>query len=330
MSYLHDELMPDAHDKFSLSYLIDDTSEEEEEEVEWAELEEQFVAMYAYWKDKWRWKWQHEQVNWLMHVEKLTHQDMFDRTYWMSLNAFNTLLELLWGYITFDILKSLNSCNDPIYPKLVLTTGLHWLAGGSYLDIKEVYNFSRSSYYWCRDTFLDAVLDCEALAIKFPEMPEEIEQVWARFEAKSSQRVMQGCVGALDGLLARICCPTATESDGNPRAYHSGHYNDYGLNVQAICDSCLRFLFFAVTAPGWLSDLYAFEDCSLGQIINNLPDGVYIMADAAYMLSEHILVPFTGGNWEEPDKNMYNYFLSQLCIQIEMAFGLLQNKYTFL
>ena len=169
--------MPDAHDKFSLSYLIDGTSEEEEEEVECAELEEQFVAMYAYWKDERRWKWQHERVNWSMHVEKLTHQDMFDRTYQMSLNAFNTLLELLRGYITFDILKSLNSCDDPIYPELVLATGLCWLAGGSYLDIKEVYNFSRSSYYQCRDTFLDAVLDCEALAIKFPEMPEEIEQV---------------------------------------------------------------------------------------------------------------------------------------------------------
>ena len=141
---------------------------------------------------------------------------------------------------------------------------------------------------------------------------------------------MRGCVGAMDGLLAHICCPTAKESDGNPRAYHSGHYNDYGLNVQAICDSRLQFLFFMVTAPGQSSDLYAFEDCSIGQIINNLPDGVYIMVDAAYMLSEHILVPFTGGDREEPDKDTYNYFLSQLHIQIEMAFELLQNKWSIL
>jgi hypothetical protein len=39
---------------------------------------------------------------------------------------------------------------------------------------------------------------------------------------------------------------------------------------------------------------------------------VYIVADAAYMLSEHAIVPFTGGDQFDPSKDMFNYYLSQL------------------
>jgi hypothetical protein len=104
----------------------------------------------------------------------------------MSFDAFNTLLELLCPAITCDIIKSLNSCPKPIFPEFVLASGLRWLAGGSYLDQKDVYGFSRSLYYRVQDVFLHAVLNCDALAIKFPDTAEELESVRVRFEAKST------------------------------------------------------------------------------------------------------------------------------------------------
>jgi hypothetical protein len=79
----------------------------------------------------------------------------------------------------------LNSCPEPIFPELVLASGLPWLAGGSYLDQHHVYGFSRSSYYRVQDVFLDPVLNCDALAIKFPDTAEELESVPVQFEAKS-------------------------------------------------------------------------------------------------------------------------------------------------
>jgi hypothetical protein len=121
---------------------------------------------------------------------------------------------------------------------------------------------------------------------------------------------MRGCVGAIDGLLARIKCPSVNESNGNPRLYHSGHYNANGLNVQAICDFWLCFLFFVVTKPGGSSDFIAYEKLSIKDVIENLPDGIYIVADAAYMLTQHIIVSFTGGNWQDAAKDAYNYYLS--------------------
>jgi hypothetical protein len=41
-------------------------------------------------------------------------------------------------------------------------------------------------------------------------------------------------------------------------------------------------------------------------------------------------VPFTGGDRQSADKDTFNYFLSQLRIRIEMAFGLLTNKWRIL
>ena len=118
-----------------------------------------------------------------------------------------------------------------------MAIGLRWLAGGSYLDIKTAYGCSASSVYRCRDIFVHAVNKCEALKIKFPETQEEFETVRKAFKRKSTGGIMKGCVGAIDGLLATIICPSRDDAGGNPRSYYSGHYNQYGLNVQAVCDA---------------------------------------------------------------------------------------------
>jgi hypothetical protein len=141
---------------------------------------------------------------------------------------------------------------------------------------------------------------------------------------------MQGCIEAMDGMFAKIQQPSRADSNFNPRSFHSGHYNDYRVNVQAICDACLRFLNFAVVAPGRTGDLVAYELMTIHEAIEKLPPGYYIVADAAYMLTEHVLVPFTGGDRSASDKDTFNYYLIQLRIRIEMAFGLLTNKWRVL
>ena len=56
-------------------------------------------------------------------------------------------------------------------------------------------------------------------------------------------------------------------------------------------------------------------------IINNLPTGIFVVADAAYTLLEHLLVPFIGCMADDPDRDAYNFYTSQMRIRIEMAFG---------
>jgi hypothetical protein len=248
----------------------------------------------------------------------------------MSLEAFNSLTMVLHPFIAVDIIRSRSNTTEPLYPKLVMAIGLRWLAGGSFLDLKISYGCSRACIFRCRDLFINAVNLCEQLKIKFPETAEEFEATRKGFKAKSSHGIMRGCVGAIDGLLATIKCPSMADSEGNPRSYYSGHYNEHGLNVQAVCDARCRFIFFSVAAPGKTPDQLAFERTSLFQVVQKLPLGLYIVADAAYTLTDQILVPYTGSQRENPEKDAYNFFLSQLRIRIEMSFGLLTTKFRIL
>jgi hypothetical protein len=94
-----------------------------------------------------------------------------------------------------------------------------------------------------------------------------------------------------------------------------------------MCDARLRFHLFAVVAPGQTNDAVAYEATGLHDIIDKFPSGLYIVGDAAYVLTEHLLVPFTGSCRQDADKDSYNFFLSQLRIRIEMSFGLLTAKW---
>ena len=118
---------------------------------------------------------------------------------------------------------------------------------------------------------------------------------------------------------------------GNPKAFFSGHYLSYGLNRQALCDACLRFMYFAVIAPGKVNGAIAIQKCSdLLDAIKNLPFGHYMVGDAAYDLTDQLLTPFVGSQGSHPDRDAFNFYSSQLRIRIEMADGRMVNKWWIL
>ena len=83
-------------------------------------------------------------------------------------------------------------------------------------------------------------------------------------------------------------------SRDNPRAYYSGHYCCFGFNVQAVCDSNLKFIYMAVALPGGSPDVTAYRECSLHDLIENLPGKFHIVGDPAYILTEKLLIPYSG------------------------------------
>jgi DDE superfamily endonuclease len=174
--------------------------------------------------------------------------------------------------------------------------------------------------------FLEAVNACPELDISMPVTLPDVQKVADEFAAVSTANLVCGCVGCIDGFLAITKQPTMKESSNNPRAFYSGHYGVYGLNVQAVCDINCRFLFFGVIAPGKCGDQVAFERTPLLDYIKLLPDGFYIIGDAAYSVGEKMLTPFTGGHRSDPTKDAYNFFLSQLRIRIEMSLVCLQTS----
>jgi hypothetical protein len=200
------------------------------------------------------------------------------------------------------------------------------LGGSNYADIRIIGKMSNPSFYASLWKVIHAINHCPHLQIKLPSTPQELRNVQLGFETRSDLRVMAGCVGALDGWLCVLNNPRLTDAL-NTSDYFSGHYHTYGLNVQAMCDSECKFLYFDILNPGWSSDWTAYGTCSLRTWIENLPDNLFVAADNAYVCSEHLIVPFSGSNRGADDNSNFNFYLSQLQIRIEMAFGLLVGKW---
>jgi hypothetical protein len=158
---------------------------------------------------------------------------------------------------------------------------------------------------------------------------DELPLLQAGFKNISYSGVMDGFIGALDGYLMRIAAPSQAEC-GNVGAYFSGHYCTYGVNVQAMCDADCRFLFFALASPGKTNDIVALRKTSLSAWIESLPPGFFVAADCAYSITEHLVAPYSGPQRYSEWCDNFNFFLSQIRIRIEMAFGLLVTKWHIL
>ena len=269
-------------------------------------------------------RWSPPRLIWSDYVAELTHQNEFNVTFRMSISSFNKLVDLLRLELLVDESQShrASSGSGPVLPELVVAMSLRWLAGGQWQDIKKVYGVSRSHFYFLRRKFMNAIMACPTLKIRLPDSSDidALQKLASQFEATASRPVFRGCVGALDGLTALIKAPSSNEAE-NVLAFYSGHYKHDSLNVQAMSNHCGKFLYFAVAAPGSFPDAKALALTQLQQWIDSLPHGFYVLADNAYIISEHVLIPFSGSQRNVPQNSCYNYFLSQLRIRIEQAFG---------
>jgi DDE superfamily endonuclease len=267
---------------------------------------------------------------WTEYVAQLIHQNEFAVTFRMSLLSFNKLVEILRESLEVHECQARRSSktNGPILPELVVAMSLRWLAGGQWQDIKKVYGVSKCHFYYLRSKFMNAIIGCSALDIWLPDSSDNdaLQALALQFERKASVPVFRGCVGALDGMTVFIKAPTALEAE-NVLAYYSGHYKHDSLNVQALSDYRGKFLYFAVAAPGSFPDANALSLTRLQKWIDSLPAGFYVVADNAYTISEHVLIPFSGSQRHVPQNSSYNYFLSQLRIRIEQAFGQFSVKW---
>ena len=71
-----------------------------------------------------------------------------------------------------------------------------------------------------------------------PKTHTEFESAAKQWDSLSSSGgMMYGVIVVIDGWL---CTTITTEDITNPADYFSGHYQRYGINVQAICDDYLR------------------------------------------------------------------------------------------
>ena len=206
-------------------------------------------------------RWKQSRINWNQHLEMLRHTKGFQSRYHMSEPSFNKLVNILRSDISVDVNQSMRSSsgNGPITPEMIVGAGLRFLGGELHKSIADVYRINVRSSNTIVDKFLDAVEKSSALAIKIPTTTDELKKSaddWN--ELSGAFGIYYGVVGAIDGWLACIEKPTIS----NATDYFSGHYYQcFGLNIQAVCDSNLRFIYFCVAAPGRANDSRVFGRC---------------------------------------------------------------------
>ena len=79
-----------------------------------------------------------------------------------------------------------------------------------------------------------------------------------------------------------------------------------------------------------MGDGQALCKCGLFDLVENIPFGFCVIADAAYPATKCLLPMFYGANKTNPVYDKYNYMASKCHIRIKMAFGKMKTKWRIL
>ena len=135
--------------------------------------------------------------------------------------------------------------------KLALT--LRMLAGGSYLDLSLLYEMgTHYAYDIFHDVLENWILYLMIILLKSMVLimndDERLQKVALEF-ARSSDGLLAGCIGAIDGWIVKIRKPSLRDGVTNPSSFYS-RKGYFGLNVVAIVDKRKRILYRVIRSRG--------------------------------------------------------------------------------
>ena len=213
--------------------------------------------------------------------------------------------------------------------KVALT--LRMMAGATYLDMYLWSNVS--TFHICKifnhvtKNWINAALSID---IYDDVMGNEnkLHEIINAF-SKTSDGILTGCIGALDGWLVPILCPKLSEVN-NPGKYFA-RKGFYALNVQVICDKEKRVTWRSIGQIGSIHDSRAFNITSLAAYLKRnvqkfIEAGVYFVGDSAYALRPYLLTPYDNAGPGSKD-DVFNYFLSRNRIYVECVFGEVNRRF---
>lgn len=257
---------------------------------------------------------------------------VFRRCYRMTQESFWNLLEIIGKHLP-SYVNEKQVPNGPITKAARLSMALRYFAGGDPLDISCIHKVSTVEVTRSVWFVVNAVNKTKQLDIVFPTDHAEQQLIAEGFKRKSTIG-LSNCVGAIDGVLVWTHKPSKPDIKKQPFGdgkMYCGRKHKFGLNMQAICDSQQRFLDVSICNPGSASDYYCWHYSSFREKClkdNFLANGLCLYGDCAYVSTPFMMTPYV----RVPDDatDAYNYFHSQLRINIECAFGVLVHRWGIL
>lgn len=212
-----------------------------------------------------------------------------------------------------------------------LSMAIRWFAGGDPLDILQVHGVSYQQVYLSVWIITDAINACKKIRMVFPTDYAKQFEIANGFK-EISKVDFPSCLGCIDGMLVWMNKPNlrSTKEVGiGPKKFFCGRKKKFGINLQAICDHKRRFIDIDVRHPGSTSDYLCFTTSRIHQRILSDPNlihpSLHFFGDSAYVNTPFMATPFKGTH--SGVKDAYNYYHSQLRINIECAFGMLVHRW---
>ena len=200
--------------------------------------------------------------------------------------------------------------------------------------------------------FTDDFVTIEEYKLYFPISPSQVDELkrqrLSHEFSKLSRGVVQGCLGAGDGIVIKIQKPTNKETENAKEFWNrkgvcalcvcvvnncvlclfAGYY---AVVLQAVCDADRIFTYASCQTYGNTHDSLAFDMSALGQALSKgeLRHPYFIVGDEAYRCTNHVLTPFSGSKLSR-DKDSFNFYQSRMRIPIECSFGSLTQRWGIL
>jgi DDE superfamily endonuclease len=225
------------------------------------------------------------------------------------------------------------SKNGLIPTEICLSAAIRYFAGGRPEDIAISHGISHSEVFYSCWKVVDAVNKCPDLAFSYPECHEKQKELALAFQAKSAAGI-DCCAGAVDGMLLWIERPTAADCElahCGSKKFFCGRKHKFGLNMQATCDAEGKFLDVSIGHSASTSDFLAFSTSKFQKKIEMpgfLAPGLCIFGDLAYVNNGYFMTPFK--SVKSGIKDTFNFYHSQLRINIECAFGMFVGRWGIL
>lgn len=156
--------------------------------------------------------------DWDFLVNNLLFEGQFKHYFRMSMQSFEKLSLMFGPGLLTDAKQSMCRSGGvrPLNPDEMLQATISWLGGGSFHHIRTIAGISKPRFYQVNHRVMDMI--CydtsrgeSALDITFPSNEEAMFAMAIGFRAKSSNNVMSGCVGCVDGWLCPIQVPSKFE-----------------------------------------------------------------------------------------------------------------------
>jgi len=207
------------------------------------------------------------------------------------------------------------------------------MSGGDPKDIQIAFGISHAEVFNSLWLVVDAINSTPSFDIEYPSEHGAQLRIARGFKAISEAN-FHNCAGCIDGLLIWILKPTDEETEKHKcpaTKFYCARKHKFGLNMQGVCDARKRFLNVTIEHPGSMLDYLAYISSKFANTIESedfLAPGLCLFGDNAYANKETMAIPFRAIG--SGPKDAYNYYHSQVRINIECAFGILVRRFGLL